>query len=126
LTFTLTVTNQGTVDAYNIDLTDYIPSDMSLNDIDWTENVLGEADLNVPIAGPLAPGASTTVNITLMIDPTFQGDAITNYAEISDADDDNDPTNGTPDDIDSTPDSDENNDGPAEDNVTDNPRRTGI
>lgn len=36
VTFTITVFNQGDIDAYNIAITDYIPA--ILNDSDWTNN----------------------------------------------------------------------------------------
>ena len=38
VTFTLTVTNEGSVDAEIVDLVDYFPaSDLILNDINWIE-----------------------------------------------------------------------------------------
>jgi len=109
ITFTLAITNQGNVDAYAIELADYIPTDLILNDANWTDNG-GTAELNTPIAGPLAPNGTTTVDITFTIDPNFQGESITNYAEIAAADDDTDPSNDPPADEDSTPDSDDTND----------------
>jgi len=70
LTFTITVTNEGNVNAYAIDLADNIPTGLILNDSDWTLVGVsgGIADLNIPIAGPLAPGASVSVDITFTID----------------------------------------------------------
>ena len=97
----VTVVNQGTLDAYNIGLNDYIPTGLILADAAWTD-VAGVATLNTPIAA-LAPGATTMVPITFTIDPAFMGTSITNNAEISEADDDTDPTNTPPTDVDSTP-----------------------
>jgi len=113
ITFTLAITNQGNVDAYDIEIVDYIPTDLILNDADWTDNA-GTAELNIPIPGPLAPNATTTVDITFTIDAAFQGTSITNYAEISGGDDDGDPTTDAPQDEDSTPDSDDTNDAGGE------------
>ncbi|MBK8847536.1 MAG: DUF11 domain-containing protein [Bacteroidetes bacterium] len=84
VTFTITVTNQGTLEGTNIQITDYIPTGMSLNDADWT--VAGSiATLNTPIAS-LASGSSTTVDITLAIDANYTGTTLVNYAEISGSD----------------------------------------
>ena len=83
---------------------------MTLNDANWTVSN-GTATLNTPIAS-LAAGASTTVTVTMKIDANFAGTSLTNVAEISGAKD----TNGNPvTDIDSTPDSNPNNDVPNED-----------
>jgi len=105
VTFTITVTNQGTVSASNFTITDYIPAGMSLNDADWTAS---GANATITMAGPLAPGGSTSVDITLTVNSTSAGDLV-NYAEISSA------TGVTPGgttitDIDSTPDNDNTND----------------
>ena len=116
--FTLEVFNQGTLDAYNITLTDYIPSGMSLNDAAWTDNLDGTATLTSPIAS-LAAGTSTTVDITLTVDASFQGTSLTNNAEISSADDDTDDTNTPPTDVDSTPNTDPTDDVMGADNVVD-------
>jgi uncharacterized repeat protein (TIGR01451 family) len=123
-TFTITVFNQGTVAARSIVITDYIPNGMRLSDADWTDNGDGTATLSTPIDS-LAAGASTTVEITLTIDADFQGTQLVNIAEISAADDDADPTNTPPQDIDSTADTDAGNDpggepGGATDNTINN------
>ena len=91
VTFTITVTNQGTVDATTFTVTDYIPAGFDLNDGAWTDNADGTASID---AGPLAAGASTDITITLTANGAAAGEAV-NWAEIS-ADDGND--------VDSTPD----------------------
>ena len=101
ITYMVTVVNQGTLDAFNIGLNDYIPAGLLLADATWTD-AGGVAMLNAPIA-TLAAGASTMVPITFTIDPAFMGTSITNNAEIASADDDTDPTNTPPTDVDSTP-----------------------
>ena len=101
----MTVTNQGNVDAYGVEVTDYIPSGLTLSYTDWTlinRNAITSL-------GYLGAGASTSIDITFVVDEGFTG-SITNYAEISNADDDTDPTNEGPTDEDSTPDDDESND----------------
>ena len=115
VTFTITVINQGTVNAENVTVTDYLPATgLTLADPAWTDNGDGTADTS--IAGPLAPGASTTVDITFTVDADATGQ-INNFAEISAAD----PTDGggiilTDDtgapltDIDSVPDADPSDD----------------
>ncbi|MBP7699877.1 MAG: DUF11 domain-containing protein [Saprospiraceae bacterium] len=102
VTFAITVYNQGNVPAYNVEITDYIPTGMSLNDAAWTAS---GANATYALAGPIAAGDSTTVNITLTVDsaPTA-GSSYINWAEISAADDDTDSTNTPPTDVDSTPD----------------------
>ena len=105
VTFTLTVENQGEVDAANIALTDFIPNGLTLNDLSWTDNGNGTATLNTPIAA-LAAGASTTVNITFTVDDNVSG-TISNFAEISDA---TDADGNAVTDIDSTPDAISDND----------------
>nr|MBK9652321.1 DUF11 domain-containing protein [Bacteroidota bacterium] len=104
VTFTLSVFNQGTLDATNIQVSDYIPSGMTLNDANWT-SAGGIATLNTPIAS-LLKGSSTTVNITLRIDQSYQGPTLVNRAEISSSTD----ALGLPD-VDSPEDQNPNNDG---------------
>ncbi|WP_293685011.1 SdrD B-like domain-containing protein, partial [Spirosoma sp. 48-14] len=106
VTFTITVYNQGNVDATNVQVTDYIPTGLTLNDASWTASG-SLATLNSVIAS-LPAGQSTTRNITFTVSSNFAGGSITNVAEISsasnaqnlpdkDSDPDNNPTNdGTP------------------------------
>ncbi|MBK7869458.1 MAG: DUF11 domain-containing protein [Saprospiraceae bacterium] len=86
VTFVITVFNQGTVDAADIQISDYIPNGLTLNDANWTETSPGVAMLNTRIAS-LAAGQSTTRTITFTLDPGFVGSSLTNYAEISEAGD---------------------------------------
>jgi len=111
VTFTITVTNQGNVDAANVNLIDYIPTGFTLSANDTNGWVASGTDATNTIAGPItANGGTATVDIVLTVDPTAtQGDLV-NFAEITSAED----TNGNmPTDVDSTPASDPNNAGGA-------------
>jgi len=118
VTFTITVVNQGDFEAYNVEVTDYIPAGLNLQDGAWTQT---GSNARRTIAGPLAAGATATLDITFEVDPAYAGSAIVNFAEISFADDDQDPSNTPPVDIDSQFDSDNTNDaGGAPDSPADN------
>jgi len=84
VTYLIEVTNQGTVDAYNVEVVDYIPNGMTLNDPNWTLGVSNQA--YAYITGPITPGTSALVSVTMTIDPSAadpNGGSYTNYAEIS-------------------------------------------
>ncbi len=104
VTFQIEVFNQGQTPAFNIQVTDYIPSGMSLSPLEtnWTVNS-GKATLISPISS-LAINASTTRNIILRIDSNFMGTTLRNWAEISSGDNDTNPENEGPTDFDSDPD----------------------
>ncbi|MBK8627118.1 MAG: DUF11 domain-containing protein [Saprospiraceae bacterium] len=113
--FNIEVFNQGNVDAYNIVVNDYIPVGYTFNgalNAGWT---LAGSTATRTIAGPLAPGASTTVQISLTYSMTAGGvrDWI-NYSEIGSADNDQNPANTPPVDADSNP----NSNTPTENTVT--------
>lgn len=111
-TFTITVYNQGTVDAQNIVITDYIPAGMELRDTDWTQ-VGNTATYTI---AALAAGASIDVDITLgLVSPV--NNPMVNRAEITAAEDS---TGNTPPDRDSTPDPTPDNDGEEVDDDTSN------
>ncbi|QQS29846.1 MAG: DUF11 domain-containing protein [Sphingobacteriales bacterium] len=113
--YTITVYNQGELDAKNITITDYIPVGMTLADANWSDN--GDGTASYTIAGPLENGTNTTINISLQVGATFQGTSLTNVSEISEAFDGYDnPTT----DVDSTPDTDPDNDTVGGNDVTDN------
>ena len=118
VTFDITVINQGTVDAYNTLVNDYVPAGMTYDPA--LNTAWGDADTDgnpdQTIAGPLAPGATMTLTIQLMINDPFvgTGDDLVNVAEVSASDDDNDPTNTPPTEADSTPDNTPDNDAGGE------------
>ena len=79
---------------------DQIPTGLTLADPNWTA-VGGVANLNLPI--PSIPiGGSVAQTITFIVDAGFSG-TIINDAEIASADDDTNPGNTPPTDVDSTP-----------------------
>ncbi|MEZ5534064.1 MAG: DUF11 domain-containing protein [Thiolinea sp.] len=120
VSFDITVTNQGTMDATGIKIVDYIPTGFTLADANWTDNGDGTATLNTPlnpVGAPLASGATATVTITLKANDDITAGNKSNYAEIYEAADDQ--GNVTPD-ADSTPDTTNGNDGTVSDDVIDN------
>ena len=91
--FTITVYNQGTLDATAINITDYIPTDMSytaigstasgaLTTVDGaTANLTNNGD-GTFVLDALGFGDEVSFDIGLTISSTFLGTSITNYAEI--------------------------------------------
>ena len=116
VTFTITLTNEGTVPAQNVTVVDYLPACLQLVDANWSIGASGFPETTV--AGPIAPGGSTTVDITVAMTEACVGTDVVNVAEISDAEDDN---GDNPTDADSTPDNDPNNDPDGEDDIDDEP-----
>jgi|GEM_PF-1317259 len=110
--FLITITNQGEISADSISIVDYFPSSFVLNDLDWTDNLNNTASITLSVAngdltGPLTPnGGTATVEITLMANDPYTGaiPAI-NKAEITRSTDEN---GIIQEDIDSTPDSMDN------------------
>ena len=100
---------------YNIQVVDYLPAGMSLNDPTWTMGAASQAYHTH--AGPLAAGTCVTIPIVVTIDLIPASGSFENYAEISEAEDAN---GNNPPDIDSTADDDPSNDGPSDDGTTDN------
>jgi len=114
--FEIEVFNQGTLDAYDVQVTDYVPTGLILNDANWMMQG-ADAVLVTPIPDITVAEGSETVLINFTIDPAFQGDSLTNIAEISyAASEDGGPNE---DDIDSNPDG-VNDDVQTDDNTTDN------
>lgn len=121
VTFSIKVINQGNVPAYSVEITDYIPDGFMFvfgMNPGWTDN--GNGSASMILAGPLAPQSTTESTIKLIVEMDFLGSGLTNIAEISKADNDQDPNNTPPVDVDSTPDDDPDNDIIGGDNVVDN------
>ena len=112
VTFDITVCNQGTLDAANIQIADNIPPGLSLSVADvsgWQGPLTGPVILNSSITS-LPVGACQSVPLVMTIDPTFMGTSIINNAEIF-VDDGND--------VDSTPgDNSQPNDLPDDNDFT--------
>lgn len=110
--FSIEVSNQGTVEATNIAVTDYIPAGLTLADAAWTDNGDGTATLKTPIA-TLTAGGKTLVDISFTVKADATAGKFTNAAEISAA------TGGT--DVDSTADTSPANEKGIVDDATSDP-----
>jgi uncharacterized repeat protein (TIGR01451 family) len=107
VTFQITVCNQGTLDAANVEITDNIPTGLTLSGADtngWSGSAAGPV---TNVIASLPVDACETLDIVMTIDPAFTGTSIINNAEIS-ADDG--------DDVDSTPGDNSQPDDIADDN----------
>jgi uncharacterized repeat protein (TIGR01451 family) len=110
LTFTIDVFNQGNVTAQNIVISDYLPAGYSfVTNNGWTS--AGPGLLQNTIAGPLAPGAFTTLTLQLTLETGANQTSWNNYAEVSASQDDQ--GNNRNDDADSVTDTNPNNDNPV-------------
>ena len=87
--FDIEVFNQGTLEAFNIQLSDYIPTGLTLSDPLWAETG-AVANLVTPIP-TISSGESTTVTIMFTVDADFMETSITNNAEIESQEDINGP-----------------------------------
>ena len=90
MTFDLTVYNQGTLDAFNIQLSDYTPTGLTLSDPLWVAGAGTQVNLVSPISS-LGAGDSTVVTISYTVDADFMETSITNNAEIESQEDINGP-----------------------------------
>ncbi len=96
--FKITVHNQGSIEARNVKITDYIPEGLKFvlaNNPGWIQDALNE-NVEYTITNPIAPGSSTDIILNLTVIPnTDPGDSWINIAEISYAEDNegNDMTN---------------------------------
>ena len=93
VTFDVTVTNQGALDAHLIDVVEYPPAGLSMNALLTTaglpEGTTFDGATTFTIAGPLAGGDSVTIPVTFDIaDATLS--PFTNTAEIAAFDNDAD------------------------------------
>ena len=121
--FTIKVYNQGSIEASAIEITDYVPCGLLYDDSNdangWSySDATGIATVTLP--GTLAPGDSTSIDVTFIVAPCYEGDIAsswTNVTEISDSESED--QDEEPDDVDSNPDDDQDNEGPSTDDETD-------
>ena len=110
--FLISVTNEGTITAANIEIVDYVPVGLIPADANWT--VSGD-QMRRTIAGPLDPGLTITVSVLMQVtEAALRAPGIVNVAEIASA---TDPVGNIIPDIDSDPDPDPGNDPPDEDDI---------
>ena len=116
--FELEVFNQGTITAANVEIFEYIPTGFTLSPNDMNGWALVGSDGLNTIAGPIAPGASASIQIVLRADINLGAGVYINRAEIFGSEDDNG-NDMTMFDNDSTADSDDSNDMEINDNISD-------
>lgn len=109
VTFQITLYNQGTIAAKDIEVIDYLPEGLELSQNDnngWVPNANG---LLMTYNNVLDPGASVTLDLVLTVNDRATRGTLTNFSEIVSARDTDD-RDLTPYDFDSTPDMIEDND----------------
>ena len=104
LSFEITLYNQGNKEAKNIEVTDYLPAGLELDDPTWTN--AGGGKITQTLTQTILPNKDYTLILKVKISENFTGTEITNYAEISK---DNAGDYNTTD-VDSTPDNNSTND----------------
>jgi uncharacterized repeat protein (TIGR01451 family) len=94
LTYALKVSNQGTIDAHNVVLTDQLPQGVSLNSITPSQGLvlppMSNGSVTVEL-GLIRAGASATVTMVVTTGPSSVGQ-ITNTASVSSQETNPDPT----------------------------------
>jgi len=80
VTYTIVVTNHGTDTAYNVVVTDTLPSAGVTYDDNYSASI-GDFDGTIWNGFDLAPSASEELNITVSIDEGQEGNLLTNIAE---------------------------------------------
>ena len=118
ISFTIEIVNQGNTTVESFEITDYVPTGLTLSATGNTGWVQTGDKVKKTISAPLSPNGFATEQIFFEFDSTFTGTFVENRAEISFADCDNDPTNAAPFELDSTFD-DIDNDSIGGDNIID-------
>ncbi|MEM7132885.1 MAG: SdrD B-like domain-containing protein [Chloroflexota bacterium] len=116
VTYVIDVFNQGSVDAFDISVVDYLTDTLLLSENDtngWTLVETNQLARNIP--GPLAPNGSERLTITLRISDTAVLGQLDNYAEIATASDI--PAGPPAQDVDSAPDTVNGNDPLIDDEI---------
>lgn len=110
--YVLTLTNQGQVTAYNVDVTNWLPAGLlPLAGGSFTD--VSSHIVTTTVRGPLEPGGVVSLTLVVRIDPAFAGGNLSILGEITAADNDQVAGNAPPVDIDSNPDDKV----PAEDDI---------
>jgi len=82
--YNIIVINQGTVNANNIEITEYLPAGTSLSPVDmngWTTGAGGLLTNN--IATVPTTGSGVPIDVIVRVDPSFTGMTVQTWAEIS-------------------------------------------
>ena len=79
--FAIRVFNQGSVDATNVEVTDYIPAGLELADTNWTAS----GNNAVRTIANLSASQSVTLGLNLRVTSDATAGNTTNFAEISSA-----------------------------------------
>lgn len=119
ISFTIQIANQGALTVQSFEITDYVPTGLTLsasNNAGWVQT---GNKVKKMITSPLTPNSSATQFIYFDMDANFTGASLENRAEISFADADNNPNNNPPFDLDSSLD-DIDTDSIGGDNIIDN------
>ena len=80
--YEIVVYNQGTLDADDVVVENYIPTGMTFLS---SPHFVNDGGMYLDTIPSLLAGDSITISLKLTIDPTFQGDSLINNAEITDA-----------------------------------------
>jgi gliding motility-associated-like protein/uncharacterized repeat protein (TIGR01451 family) len=100
--YVVTVSNPGNVPAYNVVVGDRLPAGLTLASGGSFTSVIGGV-ASTTLVGPLAPGQVVSLTLVARIDAGYTGTNLHNVTEITSADNDTDPTNTPPTDVNSTP-----------------------
>lgn len=115
VSYTVAVTNEGDIDAANVEVTDTPENDLVFSSVTPQAGITSNGNGSFTVAA-LPVGATVTVTLNYTISNTFQGTSLNNAAEITE--------DGPFDDIDSDPetgpDTDEDGDGDGDDDDEDN------
>ncbi len=118
LEYSICIFNQGSINAYNVTVNDYLPPSMILDPTHlngWL--MVNDSVLTTTIPGPIIPNDSLCVSVFVLALPNINLARLENFVEISKAED----STGTElVDFDSDPDDDPNNDGEVTDDEIDN------
>ncbi len=80
LTYTLTVTNAGTIPAKNVTVSDVLPSGLTVNSVTPSQGTWSAPAWTI---GTLAAGTNATLTISATVDPGFSGTTLTNTATVT-------------------------------------------